>query len=163
MTALAASQQWCDASGRAVACGMAALTPNEMADPGKAPEDAGTPSWLSGRGRAFARFYPPPHITAVSWPGLREPQSTPRPAPLAARPSLVKRRSRYDPVAVSQEQGRAGGQAFARASFDLANPYDLYLDTSGGGRGIAWINGFCLGRYWPRGPQHRWSGNAPPS
>jgi beta-galactosidase len=21
------------------------------------------------------------------------------------------------------------------------------------GKGIAWINGFCLGRYWSRGPQ----------
>jgi beta-galactosidase len=50
---------------------------------------------------------------------------------------------------------RAGlaGPAFARASFDAADPCDLYLDTSGWGKGIAWINGFCLGRYWSRGPQ----------
>lgn len=50
---------------------------------------------------------------------------------------------------------RAGlaGPTFARASFDVADLCDLYLDTSGWGKGIAWINGFCLGRYWSRGPQ----------
>jgi beta-galactosidase len=45
------------------------------------------------------------------------------------------------------------GPVFARASFDLREPGDLFLDTVGWGKGIAWINGFCLGRYWSRGPQ----------
>lgn len=45
------------------------------------------------------------------------------------------------------------GPAFARASFDLREPADLHLDTTRWGKGIAWINGFCLGRYWSRGPQ----------
>lgn len=45
------------------------------------------------------------------------------------------------------------GPAFARAVFDLPEPADLYLSTAGWGKGIAWINGFCLGRYWSRGPQ----------
>jgi beta-galactosidase len=56
------------------------------------------------------------------------------------------------------------GPAFARAVFDLpaagaevdagagANG-DLFLSTAGLGKGIAWLNGFCLGRYWSRGPQ----------
>jgi hypothetical protein len=65
--------------------------------------------------RTTARFYPPPHITAVSWPGLREPQSTPRPVPLAARPRLVKRRSRYAPVTVSQEHCANPGTRRPRA------------------------------------------------
>ena len=30
---------------------------------------------------------------------------------------------------------------------------DLFLDTAAWGKGVAWINGFCLGRYWSRGPQ----------
>jgi beta-galactosidase len=30
---------------------------------------------------------------------------------------------------------------------------DLYLDTGAWGKGVVWINGFCLGRYWSRGPQ----------
>ena len=29
----------------------------------------------------------------------------------------------------------------------------LFLSTAGLGKGIAWLNGFCLGRYWSRGPQ----------
>lgn len=32
--------------------------------------------------------------------------------------------------------------------------YDTYLDTTGWGKGIAFVNGFNLGRYWPViGPQ----------
>jgi len=46
------------------------------------------------------------------------------------------------------------GPAFARAVFDLATPSDLFLDTKAWGKGVVWINGFCLGRYWSRGPQH---------
>jgi beta-galactosidase len=49
--------------------------------------------------------------------------------------------------------GVLAGPAFARASFDVRQPGDLHLDTAGWGKGIAWINGFCLGRYWSRGPQ----------
>jgi beta-galactosidase len=45
------------------------------------------------------------------------------------------------------------GPAFARAVFDLPQVADLYLSTAGWGKGIAWVNGFCLGRYWSRGPQ----------
>lgn len=50
------------------------------------------------------------------------------------------------------------GPVFARAVFDLAGfnpgrPADLHLATAGLGKGIAWLNGFCLGRYWSRGPQ----------
>jgi beta-galactosidase len=51
--------------------------------------------------------------------------------------------------------GAAGvpGPAFARFTFDLESPADLFLSTAGLGKGIAWLNGFCLGRYWSRGPQ----------
>lgn len=45
------------------------------------------------------------------------------------------------------------GPAFARARFELERRTDLFLDTSGWGKGVVWINGFCLGRYWSRGPQ----------
>lgn len=46
------------------------------------------------------------------------------------------------------------GPSFARARFELDAAADLYLDTSSWGKGIVWINGFHLGRYWSRGPQH---------
>jgi beta-galactosidase len=45
------------------------------------------------------------------------------------------------------------GPAFARFTFDLTAPADLFLAVAGLGKGVAWLNGFCLGRYWSRGPQ----------
>ncbi|MGH3171465.1 MAG: hypothetical protein ACRDN0_37090 [Trebonia sp.] len=45
------------------------------------------------------------------------------------------------------------GPAFARGVFDLRGQSDLFLATTGWGKGVAWLNGFCLGRYWSRGPQ----------
>jgi beta-galactosidase len=60
--------------------------------------------------------------------------------------------------ALRTRQGDAdivAGPAFARATFDApgGNVADLFLDTVEWGKGVAWINGFCLGRYWSRGPQ----------
>ncbi|MEU0096464.1 beta-galactosidase family protein [Kribbella sp. NPDC006257] len=40
-----------------------------------------------------------------------------------------------------------------RATFSVEEPTDLFLRTDAWGKGLAWINGFCLGRYWRRGPQ----------
>ncbi|TCC22883.1 glycoside hydrolase family 35 protein [Kribbella speibonae] len=40
-----------------------------------------------------------------------------------------------------------------RATFETDGESDLFLRTDAWGKGIAWINGFCLGRYWRRGPQ----------
>lgn len=51
--------------------------------------------------------------------------------------------------------GVVAGPAFALGSFDTAEPgADHFLDTSAWGKGVAWVNGFCLGRFWSRGPQH---------
>lgn len=43
--------------------------------------------------------------------------------------------------------------AAGRFSVMERTPCDRFLDTSTFGKGIAWINGFCLGRFWSRGPQ----------
>ena len=48
---------------------------------------------------------------------------------------------------------RLAGPVFARASFEVDEPGTLFLDTTGWGKGVAWVNGFNLGRYWTRGPQ----------
>jgi beta-galactosidase len=45
------------------------------------------------------------------------------------------------------------GPVVLGADFELAEPVDLFLDTSTWGKGLAWMNGFGLGRYWRRGPQ----------
>jgi len=45
------------------------------------------------------------------------------------------------------------GPVFARGTFESDARADLFLDTTGWGKGLVWINGFNLGRYWSRGPQ----------
>lgn len=49
--------------------------------------------------------------------------------------------------------GHAVGPVGLRGDFTLEQPADLFLDTTGWGKGYAWVNGFFLGRYWRRGPQ----------
>lgn len=49
--------------------------------------------------------------------------------------------------------GHAVGPVELRGDFTLEQPADLFLDTTGWGKGYAWVNGFFLGRYWRRGPQ----------
>ncbi|NQX35068.1 glycoside hydrolase family 35 protein [Herbiconiux sp. VKM Ac-2851] len=50
--------------------------------------------------------------------------------------------------------GPLAGPAFGYATFDVDPGADLYLDTRDWGKGAVWVNGFNLGRYWSRGPQH---------
>ncbi|WP_030753161.1 beta-galactosidase [Streptomyces griseus] len=45
------------------------------------------------------------------------------------------------------------GPAFHRGTVDLPRPADAHLALPGWTKGLAWINGFPLGRYWSRGPQ----------
>ncbi|MFG2334926.1 beta-galactosidase [Streptomyces sp. NPDC048604] len=45
------------------------------------------------------------------------------------------------------------GPAFHRGHVDIAHPADGYLALDGWTKGLVWINGFALGRYWSRGPQ----------
>jgi beta-galactosidase len=54
---------------------------------------------------------------------------------------------------VGRDASGAAGPQFLLGSFDVDTPTDLFLDTGSWGKGIAWINGFCLGRFWSRPPQ----------
>ena len=45
------------------------------------------------------------------------------------------------------------GPAFYRGSFDVEQPGDCFLSLPEGEKGVVWLNGFNLGRYWSRGPQ----------
>ncbi|MFW6689805.1 glycoside hydrolase family 35 protein [Streptomyces sp. MAR4 CNX-425] len=47
----------------------------------------------------------------------------------------------------------AGGAGLYRAAAQVPRPGDAALALPGWGRGWAWVNGFCLGRYWAAGPQ----------
>ncbi len=43
--------------------------------------------------------------------------------------------------------------AFFRATFNVDEPADTFLSLPGWTKGVVWLNGFNLGRYWDRGPQ----------
>jgi beta-galactosidase len=44
---------------------------------------------------------------------------------------------------------------FFRGTFEVAQPADTYLDMTAYSKGIVWVNGRNLGRYWDLGPQRR--------
>lgn len=52
-------------------------------------------------------------------------------------------------------QGKTTSQqpVLKKATFTLTQTGDTYLDMSDWGKGIAWINGHNMGRYWQVGPQ----------
>jgi beta-galactosidase len=45
------------------------------------------------------------------------------------------------------------GPVFRRGFLDVGEAADAYLALPGWTKGYVWVNGFCLGRYWERGPQ----------
>ncbi len=48
---------------------------------------------------------------------------------------------------------KSDAPAFYRASFNINKVGDTYLDMSTWGKGLVWVNGHCLGRFWEVGPQ----------
>lgn len=51
------------------------------------------------------------------------------------------------------EDGKThGSSTLYRGQFKTASPCDTFLDMRGFGRGIVWLNGRNLGRYWQVGP-----------
>lgn len=48
--------------------------------------------------------------------------------------------------------GPAQGPAFWRSSFVVAKAEDTFFNLSSWGKGVLWINGHCLGRFWNIGP-----------
>jgi beta-galactosidase len=42
--------------------------------------------------------------------------------------------------------------AFYRGKFSVKETNDTYIDMSKWGKGVVWINGICIGRYWNIGP-----------
>ncbi|MEV7663317.1 beta-galactosidase family protein [Paenarthrobacter sp. NPDC089316] len=49
--------------------------------------------------------------------------------------------------------GPVSGPAFVQGEFEAGDQADAFLSMSGWTKGVVWINDFCLGRYWSRGPQ----------
>jgi beta-galactosidase len=50
-------------------------------------------------------------------------------------------------------KGTTNTPAFYRAKFSLGEVGDTFLDMSTWGKGMVWVNGHNLGRYWSIGPQ----------
>jgi beta-galactosidase len=42
--------------------------------------------------------------------------------------------------------------AFWRGTFKVLDPEDTFLDLRSWGKGVVWVNGHCLGRFWDIGP-----------
>lgn len=49
-------------------------------------------------------------------------------------------------------QEPASGPAFWRATIELDKTGDTFLNMRPWGKGVAWVNGHCLGRFWNIGP-----------
>ena len=49
--------------------------------------------------------------------------------------------------------GKRQGPAYYRAAFDLKEPGDVFLDMQTWGKGMVWVNGKAIGRFWKIGPQ----------
>jgi beta-galactosidase len=47
---------------------------------------------------------------------------------------------------------KVAGPAFWRAKVQIPEPGDTFLDLSSWSKGVVWVNGHCLGRFWNIGP-----------
>ena len=59
---------------------------------------------------------------------------------------------KYSPIAGLKKQDTP---TFYKGTFNTDTPCDTFLEIPTGEKGVAWINGFNLGRYWDIGPQKR--------
>lgn len=83
-------------------------------------------------------------IGGVALDGVELAEWSVRPVDLDRVPELA---------AHGRPDGFAAGPTLAFGEFELDRPADLFLDTLHWGKGLVWVNGFLLGRYWRRGPQ----------
>jgi beta-galactosidase len=59
---------------------------------------------------------------------------------------------RLDGVKPNWKVGKASGPAFWRGTFNVDKPADTFLDLRAWGKGVVWVNGHCLARFWNIGP-----------
>lgn len=55
-------------------------------------------------------------------------------------------------VGLKWKPGKAEGPAFWRGTFTLKKMGDTFLDVASWGKGVLWVNGHCMGRFWNIGP-----------
>lgn len=83
-------------------------------------------------------------IGGVALDGVELTDWSVRPVDLGRVPELASH---------GRTEGLPAGPTLARGELRLDEPADLFLDTLHWGKGLVWVNGFLLGRYWRRGPQ----------
>lgn len=83
-------------------------------------------------------------IGGVALDGVELTDWSVRPVDLGRVPELASH---------GRTDGLPAGPTLARGELRLDEPADLFLDTLHWGKGLVWVNGFLLGRYWRRGPQ----------
>lgn len=60
---------------------------------------------------------------------------------------------RFSPVTPAPGSAPRGAQpAFWRGTITIESPGDTFLDVRTWGKGVVWVNGHCLGRFWNIGP-----------
>ncbi|MCF0219993.1 MAG: beta-galactosidase [Muribaculaceae bacterium] len=59
----------------------------------------------------------------------------------------------YKPLAFNADAAQRDKAGYYKASFKVSKPGDTFLDMSSWGKGLVWVNGHCLGRFWKVGPQ----------
>ncbi len=55
-------------------------------------------------------------------------------------------------AALKWKSGPVPGPAFWRGFFTVDQPADTFLDLRAWGKGVVWVNGHCLARFWNIGP-----------
>ena len=59
----------------------------------------------------------------------------------------------YDFVSSRHFSAQPAGEGYYKGTFRIKKVGDTFLDLSTWGKGLVWVNGHCLGRFWQIGPQ----------
>lgn len=81
-----------------------------------------------------------------------------RTLPLAEAPAAAGATAQAGATAATGATGAAG---LGTAAIEVEAPADAWLAFPGGAKGMVWLNGFLLGRYWKVGPQETLYAPAP--
>lgn len=109
----------------------------------------------TGEGKGIMRGVMIGRRLVNGWTHRLIPQDAPAVTAHSATTHLATPRSAASGLPANASDG------LAVASFDVAEPLDAWLAFPAGSKGMVWLNGFLLGRYWKVGPQETLYAPAP--
>ncbi|WP_315072940.1 beta-galactosidase [uncultured Microbacterium sp.] len=109
----------------------------------------------TGEGKGIIRGVMIGRRLVNGWTHRLIPQDAPAVTAHSATTHLATPRSAASSLPADASDG------LAVASFDVAEPLDAWLAFPAGSKGMVWLNGFLLGRYWKVGPQETLYAPAP--